>query len=82
MSGTLYLSVATAGHAAQTLKDHASDKDGWCGFCLRHHRIRVRAGQCKPFQRAAGFLTVFNRQQARLPRGSFSRPPGAAPSRD
>lgn len=84
MSSTLYLSGATARHAAQSLKDHAADEDGWCGFCLRHHHIRVRAGQCTPFQRAAGFITAFNRQQGRLPRLSFSRPSGRppAPSRD
>jgi hypothetical protein len=75
MSSTLYLSAATANHAAQTMQDHAKDEDGWCGFCLRHHHIRVRAGDCTPFQRAAGFLTAFNRQQRRLPRVSFSRPP-------
>lgn len=85
----VYLSAAVAGHADKIQADHARDQEGWCGFCLRHFHVRVRAGWCKPFQRAQEFKNALRLQQQRLvsrpplPRVEFTRPPaGRVWSRD
>ena len=79
MTTRIYLSAAVANQAEKTKADHAADGDDWCGFCLRHYHIRVRAGQCKPYQRAAAFILEYVRQQERHvrrpPRVTFPRPP-------
>ena len=78
MTTRIYLSAAVAHQAELTQADHKPDDDGWCGFCLRHHHIRVRAGECTPYRRAAEFILEFKRQQERNarrpPRVTFSRP--------
>lgn len=76
----LAITGATAGHAAKIQQDHAADKDGWCGFCLRHFDVQIPAGWCKPHQLAQGFINALARQQERrrppVPRMEFSRPGG------
>lgn len=67
---TLYVSATAVKHADEVMETHAGDAEGWCGFCLRHFRVRVRAGQCQPFQLAARVKSLFERQ--RLPRLSFT----------
>jgi hypothetical protein len=66
MTATVYLSAAVAHRAEEIQETHKPDADGWCGFCLRHFRIRVRAGQCKPWQMAEGSINSLKRQQERL----------------
>jgi hypothetical protein len=76
-----YLSAAAVGHAEQTQDDHKAAADGWwCGFCLRHSRIRVRAGECQPYRQAAVVIGTYLNQQSRrrpparpIDRGSVSR---------
>lgn len=63
-----YLSQAAAGHAEQIQHDHGPDDDGWCNHCLRHFNIRVRAGWCKPWQRAQAFINAYLRQQDQIAR--------------
>jgi hypothetical protein len=64
-----YLSAAAASHAEQTQADHKAAADGWCGFCLHHSRIRVRAGECKPYRQAAVVIGTYLNQQSRRRRG-------------
>jgi len=79
MPTRIYLSATIANQANEIQSMHAPDHGGWCGFCLRHHRIRVRAGECAPYQRAAAVILEYTRQQARRvrrpPRLTFTRPP-------
>lgn len=59
----------------KTQLTHARDSDGNCGFCLRHHRLRIRAGSCAPFQLAAWSIRARRQGQAlRRLRVAFLRP--------
>lgn len=72
MTATLYISATADREAAETQETHAADAEGWCGFCLRHFRIRVRAGECWPYRLAARVRAMYARQQG--PRVSVSSP--------
>ena len=49
----------------QTLLTHAADENGVCGFCLLHHHLRIDAGKCTPYARAAAFISGRRSEQAR-----------------
>jgi hypothetical protein len=69
---SIYLSAATAQKAAETIAGHCDDGEGWCSFCLRHFRVRIRHGECLAYLYAARARAVY-RQQQELP---SSRPVG------
>lgn len=60
----------------RTLVMHARDNDGLCGFCRRHHHLRITAGRCAPYARAAAFISRRRRERAlRRLRVVYARPP-------
>lgn len=59
----------------QTLLIHAADENGWCGHCLMFFYLRIHAGRCAPYLRAAKFISQRRREQAlRRLRVKFRRP--------
>jgi len=79
---SVYMSAATVHHAEKIVADHTRDEDGWCRFCLLNGRIRVRVGECKPYQLAQRGIDARAQQRERIahrppvPQVTFARPGG------
>lgn len=77
---SVYLSEAIARRAEENQRAHGPDETGlWCGFCLRHHRLRVRVSECDSYVRAGLLIEAYVQQLERrrpggVPRLQFSRP--------
>jgi hypothetical protein len=48
----------------QTLLTHAGNEEGLCGHCLLFFYLRIPAGSCAPYRRAADFVSRRRREQA------------------